>query len=238
MVRLTLRIPTFHFVWHYFRDELSHPTDSLTVQVDDLTVAVGGKKYVDNGTSWLQSIPWGTKPSTAWQLYDRGPPVPIWELVHTSRDSYLGGWLVQILEDEYVRLLHKVNSEVLHNAVLAGNRSVIRFLVSSGIDVNQVGADGKTALQVAVELGELEAAKQLIQSGASLMIKPSIGPPLLHIAAARGHAEMCELLLRAGANIMEKDDAGETAVQVARRVHTDETLDFLHRYAGQYHYEL
>ncbi len=201
-------------------------------------MAHGPKLSERDASEWLATVPWGTTPSSAWHLYDRGVPVPIWELMDRYRDPYLGGWLVQILQDAYAHLLHKANQEVLHNSAVAGNRSDVGYLVSSGISVHVKDRNGKTPLLAAVENGNVEAAKQLLQSGARMTDVPRGGPPLLHVAAAYGYSDMCELLLWAGANLMEKDSAGETAIQVARRTPNKKVIDLFHEHARQNKHEL
>ncbi len=211
---------------------------TVVLQVGNVTVAFGPKIPDQNASLWLTAVPWGTSPSSAWHLYDRGVPVPIWELMDEYRDPYLGGWIVQILQDAYAHLLHRANKEVLHNLAIAGNRSTVQYLVSTGIGIHVKDSDGNTPLLAAVENGNLETAKQLLQSGARLTDTSQGGSPLLHVAAARGYADMCELLLWAGADLMEKDSAGETAMQIARRSPDKQVFDLLHEHARRYKHEL
>jgi ankyrin repeat protein len=82
----------------------------------------------------------------------------------------------------------------LHVAAIRGNLSVVKLLVSAGASVNaKTMTTGRTALQLAVELGHDEIVNYLLESGAS---STQIGRPgrLARLAQNCGHYEMKKLL--------------------------------------------
>jgi len=104
-------------------------------------------------------------------------------------------------------------------AVTQGNLQKITSLLASGADVNERGANGRTALMVAAETGDAQAVSLLLANKANPNVTDSKqGRTALMIAAEAGQAEIVQLLLNAGANPNAKDRLGETAMSNAQRL--------------------
>lgn len=104
-------------------------------------------------------------------------------------------------------------------ALTQGNPQKIKSLLANGGDVNGRGADGRTALMVAAEAGDVQAVSLLLANKANPNL-PDVkqGRTALMIAAEAGHAEVVQILLNAGANPNAKDRHGETAMSNAQRL--------------------
>jgi ankyrin repeat protein len=85
--------------------------------------------------------------------------------------------------------------EDLIKSVVDRDSTRILEVVSSGVDVNQVGVQGRSPLMVASAEGCLEMVKLLTRSGASLSVAGIQGVTALHEAAANGHASIIEYFL-------------------------------------------
>ena len=103
-------------------------------------------------------------------------------------------------------------------AAKAGDLGAIRQLLSAGLDVNAVDADGWTALHHAARTGHIAMARLLLSNGANPNLvrkgSPVQGSPL-HSASANGHLEMVELLRQHGADLGLTIDEGRTALHTA-----------------------
>lgn len=100
---------------------------------------------------------------------------------------------------------------------------VIRFLLDSGIDVNEQSDSGWTPLHEAAKTGQTDIASLLIQHGAELNAANHqyLYTPL-HIAANYGHADTLLLLIHEGADIKtESIDGMESIYIAADKNHTE-----------------
>lgn len=80
-----------------------------------------------------------------------------------------------------------------------GNTKVVRFLASSGIDVNEKGKYGETALLWAAINGHKDTMIALIGAGADVNTRCDDGSSVLNYAAF-GNPEIVKILLAYGAN--------------------------------------
>jgi ankyrin repeat protein len=104
-------------------------------------------------------------------------------------------------------------------AVTQGNLQKIKSLFAPGVDVNELGANGRTALMVAAAAGDAQAVSWLLANKANPNVPDyKQGRTALMIAAEAGHAEVVQILLNAGANPNAKDRLGETAMSNAQRL--------------------
>jgi len=87
------------------------------------------------------------------------------------------------------------------DAAQSGNTELVRKLMQSGADANEVQGDGMTALHWAAERGDAKLGELLIYAGANLEAGTRIGGYTpLHIASRNGHAAIVKALLGANAN--------------------------------------
>ena len=96
-------------------------------------------------------------------------------------------------------LLNKKDDEgytPLHLAVIAGNRPVIKYLISRGADINAVDNERHSALHWAIVCGELDALDMLHDAGADPSIPDNHGALPIHYAV-----QMCS----PGSNTKDKE---------------------------------
>jgi ankyrin repeat protein len=99
----------------------------------------------------------------------------------------------------------------------------VQALIAQGVDVNEKGAFGSTALSLAVDQMDLRLAKVLISAGANVNERRDSGTLLLIDAVRRSRAperqrEMVELLLASGADVRARSfEDGRTALHYATR---------------------
>jgi len=88
--------------------------------------------------------------------------------------------------------------------------AAVRHMTSGG-DVNERDASGRTPLHWCADGGHAKIALQLIVLGASVDARDESGQTPLHYATICESADVCKLLMRSGADIAIADEAGETA---------------------------
>lgn len=103
---------------------------------------------------------------------------------------------------------------------------LIEDVLSLGIDVNNVGFFGHTALLEAVRHGEIQSAEILIKNNASI-VNLEKGISHLMVAAIYGQLEMIKFLLSKGFDINEKDEHGRNAFFWAAMFGQVQVLKFL-----------
>ena len=98
-----------------------------------------------------------------------------------------------------------------------GHPEVCELLLKSGkVDINEVTANGSTAMRMAAFNGQIDTLQMLLLKGAKADIGDNNGITPLLAAAHQGHAEACELLLEKGqVNIEEMGSSGSTALKLA-----------------------
>ncbi|MEX0618426.1 MAG: ankyrin repeat domain-containing protein [Pseudohongiellaceae bacterium] len=93
----------------------------------------------------------------------------------------------------------------------------LRTRLDEGADVNEVYADGTSALHWAAYHDSLDAADLLLDAGANVNAITDLGVTPLWLAAQNGSAVMVETLLESGADPNETLVSGETVVMTAAR---------------------
>ncbi|MBX2839971.1 MAG: ankyrin repeat domain-containing protein [Gammaproteobacteria bacterium] len=122
--------------------------------------------------------------------------------------------LVQMLDQhngnksEVVKLLRKVASNgksALMVASKQGELALVKRMVESGANVNELTQTGGTPLMFAVLGNHITLARWLHQAGADINAKGSNGWSAATIAGAKGQAEMLRWLIEAGADMDSPD---------------------------------
>src|SRR5215813_2820771 len=122
--------------------------------------------------------------------------------------------------------LAAVRSDVA-DAVMKGDKAVLRTLLQQKADVNAPQVDGATALHWAVYRDDLETVNQLITAGAKVDVKNREGVTPLQMGSLYGNAKIIDRLLKAGADPKQKGPAGETMLMLAARVGNPDAITVL-----------
>ena len=104
----------------------------------------------------------------------------------------------------------------LHFAVIAGEHSIVRFLLEQGVSINAKDISGSTPLHEAVRYGRADIAALLLDAGADINARDSIGKtPLLIIPPDKSAQTIYTLLLERGAQANAVDTFGDNALHIA-----------------------
>lgn len=106
------------------------------------------------------------------------------------------------------------------DAVRRGDATIIRDLLSRGIDLNARDRNGQTGLMLAAHAGHLAAVQLLIDHGADLNVRAKFGLSAVMLAVIAGHKEIVQALARAGADLTLRGTgapgfAGKTVADLA-----------------------
>uniref|UniRef100_A0A8D0BS99 E3 ubiquitin-protein ligase MIB2 n=1 Tax=Salvator merianae TaxID=96440 RepID=A0A8D0BS99_SALMN len=96
-----------------------------------------------------------------------------------------------------------------------GNVSKVRDLVQKFPDKVDIKNQGRTALQAASYLGQVEVVKILLQAHANINLRDEEGDAALHYAAFGNQAEIVQVLVSKGANADLLNNAKCTALYIA-----------------------
>nr|WP_255680780.1 ankyrin repeat domain-containing protein [Azonexus sp. R2A61] len=95
-----------------------------------------------------------------------------------------------------------------------GNIALMRLFIARGADINQLNANGESALALAAWRGKMEAARWLVERGARINAPARRWSPL-HYAVFAGNEEMMEYLIGLGADINARSTNGSTVLMMA-----------------------
>jgi ankyrin len=112
----------------------------------------------------------------------------------------------------------------LVEAVKSGDEAAARALLERGIDVNEPGVDGASALHWAVHDDRVDLAELLLKAGANAIARDRYGVTPIVLASVNGNAGLIRRLLEAGADPNAVDPSGETALMVASRTGSVDAL--------------
>lgn len=106
----------------------------------------------------------------------------------------------------------------LLDAAEAGDRATaLRLLAVKGVNVNEAGPDGTTAIMYASANDDIELVRALIKAGANVKLKNQFGTSAITEAAIIGSAPILDVLLKAGADPNFRNPEGETPLMAAAR---------------------
>ena len=121
----------------------------------------------------------------------------------------------------------------LRRAAGRGHVDVVRLLVDTGVEVECVDGDGKTALCSASRGGRVDVVRALVGEGGADVNKAGRGgwTPLMW-ASLEGKEDAVRVLLELGADVGVREDEGETALDVARRTGRNGIVAVLEEWDG------
>jgi ankyrin repeat protein len=109
-----------------------------------------------------------------------------------------------------------VRSDVA-DAVMGGDKTVVRTLIEQHADVNAPQPDGATGLHWAVFRSDKEMVDLLLRAGANPKAANREGSTPLWLASVNGDAAVIEALIKAGAEANERLPLGRTPLMAASR---------------------
>jgi ankyrin repeat protein/beta-lactamase regulating signal transducer with metallopeptidase domain len=114
--------------------------------------------------------------------------------------------IVELLHKHGARVLTSEGATALHEAAAIGDVSLVKSLISQGMDVDAKDDNGQTPLHEAAKRGHKDVAELLISKGADIEAKILDGEttPLLQ-AISQGNLETVALLLDKGANVQVQE---------------------------------
>ncbi|WAQ98589.1 ANKR2-like protein [Mya arenaria] len=121
----------------------------------------------------------------------------------------------------------------MHYAAKYGYLDVVRYLQSTGADLNPYNSEGETPLHKAVQGQSMEVIETLVELGMDKNIANKVnGDTPLHTALQAGAQESMEALLIVGAktNVLNRD--GKKAEEVAKNNAIKDSLQV--RYGKRY----
>ena len=98
----------------------------------------------------------------------------------------------------------------LHAVVERRDLTWVRFLLQRGANPNIADRNGVTPLQIAVQLGFVDAVERLITGGAAIDVRNSTGETPLITAILRRDVPVIEVLVANGASLDHTDNSGRS----------------------------
>src|SRR5205809_1418123 len=108
-----------------------------------------------------------------------------------------------------------VERAALADAAEQRDKTSVRKLLGTGVDVNAPQVDGSTALHWAAYNDDAETAQLLIRAGANAKAANRYGVTPLSLACTSGNGQIVELLLKAGVDANSVFVGGESALMTA-----------------------
>ena len=103
----------------------------------------------------------------------------------------------------------------LHHAAVGNHLDTVQLLITSGADLNALGARGETALYLAAATADAAVMEALIAAGADPNLATLDGKTALQQAAREGNLGGVKALLKGGANVKAVDKQGRDALKLA-----------------------
>lgn len=109
----------------------------------------------------------------------------------------------------------KTGAMTAQEYILAGEIEKAKSLFSNQADINNVDADGNTALHIAARINEADLVTFLIIKGADMELKNNYGDTALHVAVKGDSYDSARALTTMGADIFALDTEGMSALETS-----------------------
>lgn len=116
---------------------------------------------------------------------------------------------------ELVKLGKDYSPDVFAKCIENGDKMAVKLFLDSGIDVNQPGPDGSTALMTATMKGDADLVQVLLAKGANVNAKTDKGQAPLDVGLISGNDQVVKLLVAKGADVNAKGTADMTPLMTA-----------------------
>lgn len=133
-------------------------------------------------------------------------------------DQAIEDWLIvtQWLENDRVAYYPtKQGTTLLMIAIMFENRTLVKYLIEHGADVNKANKNGLTPLYMAAERGYEDIVKYLISHGADIDKAENNGITPLIMSAHNGYENIVKCLVEHGADINKQDRYERTPLIMA-----------------------
>jgi hypothetical protein len=114
----------------------------------------------------------------------------------------------------------------LHEAVASGSLTDVEELIEMGADLEELDSWGRTALLVAVQIGDIPRAKLLLEHGADGNAQGLLGTAVFY-AVEHGQARMLQWLIESGHDVRQTDYHGTTLLAAAAEYGCAECVEVL-----------
>ena len=123
---------------------------------------------------------------------------------------------VEEVETEQSSKMVNEQFEEFIDAVANKDKTKLRAMIKKGFDVNMANEDGRTALMMAVQVGDLNILKMLIKAGANLEQRAKEDETaFLYACRVTENVKVIEYLIKQGANTKTKNVFGNNALFMA-----------------------
>eukprot|EP01132_Coremiostelium_polycephalum_P000747 gene747-925_t len=155
--------------------------------------------------------------------------------LHLAARAGASDTIIQHLLDQQVPLeatdIHGYTP--LHTAVLHGHLSVVRYLISKGADIHQLGYYQQSSLELAIKAfqHQKEMILLLLTHGADInqQNQRTGGNTILHRSVRSNNLALVQFLLKKGADCHIKNQTGETALDIATKENNQEIITLLQK---------
>ena len=109
---------------------------------------------------------------------------------------------------------------LLREAIRSEQNQIVELLLDIGTDGGREDVDGKRAVHLAAEIGNVAALRSIIRSGTAINAVDRNGCSALHVGLSCGRRDAALFLIEAGATVNRprRYDSGETPMHLAARL--------------------
>lgn len=201
------------------REEMMDKIHSIISEKGDINQKIGleGETllHIASGAGYVDAVQLLIEGQADVNSRDKGGRIPLHRAVQSGSVE-----TVELLLNHGADITQKDNSgqpALFYSITSRAFQEIVPFLMSKGVDINQIVANGHTLLGDLVPRGQLKDIEFLIAKGANVNSRGYLGYTPLHIAVEYGRPDVVKLLLDHGADGSIRNDAHETPLSLAER---------------------